>query len=107
MGSRRRRRRSHAEEEGLTAARAIALSALALAVLLTGYLLLFRGSGGQEYTLVFQNAGQLVKDDDVQVAGRRVGSVRSIELTGDNQAAVKVKVQEPYAPLHEGTRAVV
>jgi phospholipid/cholesterol/gamma-HCH transport system substrate-binding protein len=91
----------------LTAARAIALSALVLAVLLAGYLLLFRGSGGQEYTLVFQNAGQLVKDDDVQVAGRRVGSVRSIELTDDNHPAVKVKVEKPYAPLHEGTHAVI
>jgi phospholipid/cholesterol/gamma-HCH transport system substrate-binding protein len=91
----------------LSAARVIALSALVLAVLLAGYLLLFRGSGGTEYTLVFQTAGQLVKDDDVQVAGRRIGSVRSIELTDDNLAAVKVKVQEPYAPLHEGTQAVI
>jgi phospholipid/cholesterol/gamma-HCH transport system substrate-binding protein len=91
----------------LTAARGIALSALVLAVLLAGYLLLFRGGGGTEYTLLFQTAGQLVRDDDVQVAGRRVGSVRSIELTDDNVAAVKVRVEEPYAPLREGTRAVI
>jgi phospholipid/cholesterol/gamma-HCH transport system substrate-binding protein len=91
----------------LTAARGIALSALVLAVLLAGYLLLFRGGSGREYTLVFQNAGQLVRDDDVQVAGRRVGSVRAIELTDDNLAAVTVKVEEPYAPLREGTRAVI
>jgi ABC-type transporter Mla maintaining outer membrane lipid asymmetry ATPase subunit MlaF len=49
----------------LSAARGIALSALVLAVLLAGYLLLFRGGGGHEYTLVFQTAGQLVKDDDL------------------------------------------
>jgi phospholipid/cholesterol/gamma-HCH transport system substrate-binding protein len=91
----------------LSAARVVALSALVLAVLLAGYLLLFRGGSGQEYTLVFQTAGQLVKDDDVQVAGRRIGSVRSIELTDDNLAAVKVKVEEPYAPLHEGTTAII
>ena len=95
------------EEQGLSAARAIALSALVLAVLLAGYLLLFRGGSGKEYTLLFQTAGQLVKDDDVQVAGRRVGSVRSIELTNDNQAAVKIRVEEPYAPLHEGTHATI
>src|SRR5215210_2064588 len=89
----------HDEEQGLNAARAIALSALVLVVLLAGYLLLFRGSGGHEYTLLFQTAGQLVKDDDVQVGGRRIGSVRSIELTDDNLAAVHVKVEEPYAPL--------
>jgi phospholipid/cholesterol/gamma-HCH transport system substrate-binding protein len=91
----------------LSAARGIALSALILAILLAGYLLLFRGSGGHEYTLLFQTAGQLVKDDDVQIAGRRIGSVRSIELTDNNLAAVKVEVQEPYAPLREGTQAVV
>ncbi|HEX6387900.1 MAG TPA: MlaD family protein, partial [Solirubrobacteraceae bacterium] len=91
----------------MTAARGIALTALVLAVLLAGYLLLFRGSGGTEYTLLFQNAGQLVRGDDVQVAGRRVGSIRSIELTDDNLAAVKVRVEEPVAPLREGTSAVI
>jgi phospholipid/cholesterol/gamma-HCH transport system substrate-binding protein len=78
-----------------------------LAVALAVWLLLFKGSGGTEYTLIFQNAGQLVKDDDVQVGGRRVGSVRDIELTSDNRAAIKIKVQEPYAPLREGTTAII
>ena len=92
------------EDASLNAARPIALLALVLAVLLAGYLLLFRGSGGHEYTLaVRRTPGQLVKDDDVQVGGRRIGSVRAIELTDDNQAAVKVEVEEPYAPLREGT----
>ncbi|MEA2311233.1 MAG: phospholipid/cholesterol/gamma-HCH transport system substrate-binding protein, partial [Solirubrobacteraceae bacterium] len=88
-------------------ARGIALTALVLAVIVAGYLLIFRGSGGHEYALIFQNAGQLVKDDDVQVGGRRIGSVRSIELTDDNLAKVTVQVQAPYAPLHVGTRAVI
>jgi phospholipid/cholesterol/gamma-HCH transport system substrate-binding protein len=91
----------------VTVARVAAAAALALAVAFVVWLLLFRGDGGTEYTLLFQNAGQLVKDDDVQVGGRRVGSVREIELTDDNQAAIKVVVQEPYAPLREGTQAVI
>jgi phospholipid/cholesterol/gamma-HCH transport system substrate-binding protein len=91
----------------VTVARAAAVGALALAVALAVWLLLFKGDGGTEYTLLFQNAGQLVKDDDVQVGGRRVGSVRDIELTDDNKAAVKITVQEPYAPLREGTQAVI
>jgi phospholipid/cholesterol/gamma-HCH transport system substrate-binding protein len=91
----------------VTVARAAAASALALAVALAIWLLLFRSDGGTEYTLLFQTAGQLVKDDDVQVGGRRIGSVRDITLTDDNQAAVKISVQEPYAPLREGTEAVV
>jgi phospholipid/cholesterol/gamma-HCH transport system substrate-binding protein len=91
----------------VTVARAAAVLALALVVALAAWLLLLRGGGGTEYTLLFENAGQLVPDNDVQVGGRRVGSVSSIELTDDNQAAVKVKVQEPYAPLHEGTQATI
>jgi phospholipid/cholesterol/gamma-HCH transport system substrate-binding protein len=91
----------------VTVARAAAVTALALAVALAVWLLLFKGAGGTEYTLVFQNAGQLVKDDDVQVGGRRVGSVRDIQLTGDNRAAVKIAVEEPYAPLREGTTAII
>jgi phospholipid/cholesterol/gamma-HCH transport system substrate-binding protein len=91
----------------VTVARAAGFGALLLVVVLAAYLLVFRGDGGHEYTLLFQNAGQLVKDDDVQVGGRRVGSVRKIELTRDNQAAIHVTVQEPYAPLREGTKAVI
>jgi phospholipid/cholesterol/gamma-HCH transport system substrate-binding protein len=91
----------------LTVARGIAVAALVLVLVLAGYLLLFRGGSGHEYTFVFQNAGQLVKDDDVQVGGRRIGSVRAITLTPNNQAAIRVKVQEPYAPLHAGTKAVI
>jgi phospholipid/cholesterol/gamma-HCH transport system substrate-binding protein len=91
----------------VTVARAAAVLALALVVALAAWLLLLRGAGGTEYTLLFENAGQLVPDNDVQVGGRRVGSISSIELTENNQAAVKVKVQEPYAPLREGTQATI
>jgi phospholipid/cholesterol/gamma-HCH transport system substrate-binding protein len=63
--------------------RAAAIGAVLLAAVLLAVVLL---GGGQthQYSLVFQTAGQLVKDDDVQVGGRRVGSIKSIELTQDN-----------------------
>jgi phospholipid/cholesterol/gamma-HCH transport system substrate-binding protein len=91
----------------VTIARGAAVLALALAILLAAWLLVLRGAGGTEYTLIFENAGQLVPDNDVQVGGRRIGAVKSIELTSDNQAAIKISVQEPYAPLREGTRATI
>ncbi len=69
--------------------------------------LLLRGDGGTTYKLRFENAGQLVRDDDVQIGGRRVGSVRKIELTDDNQAEITITVQDGYAPLHEGTTALI
>jgi phospholipid/cholesterol/gamma-HCH transport system substrate-binding protein len=69
--------------------------------------LLLRGGATHQYDLLFQNAGQLVKDDDVQVGGRRIGSIRKITLTDDNRARVRVEIQEPYAPLREGSKAVI
>jgi phospholipid/cholesterol/gamma-HCH transport system substrate-binding protein len=90
----------------LTVARGAVLAAVLLIAALAGYLLVL-GGGGREYTLIFENAGQLVKGDNVQVGGRAVGSVKAIKLTANNQAAITVKVSEPYAPLHEGTQAVI
>jgi phospholipid/cholesterol/gamma-HCH transport system substrate-binding protein len=89
----------------LNVARAAVLAVLLVAVVVAGALLL-RGTA-TSYVVVFQNAGQLVPGDDVQIGGRRVGSVYGIELTSDNQARVKVSVEAPYAPLHDGTRAVI
>jgi phospholipid/cholesterol/gamma-HCH transport system substrate-binding protein len=87
-------------------ARFAALGAIALAIVVLAVVLIGR-SGGHTYSMVFQSAGQLVKDDDVQVGGRRVGSIKDIQLTADNQAQIKIEVQEPYAPLHEGTQGVI
>lgn len=90
----------------MTVARGVALAALGLVVILVAWLLL-RGDGGHEYQLIFQNAGQLVRDDNVEVGGRRIGSVRKIELTNNNLARVTIRVEEPYAPLHTGTKATI
>ncbi|UGS37999.1 MlaD family protein [Capillimicrobium parvum] len=90
----------------MTLSRGIALLALAAAIAVVAFLLL-RGGGRHEYSVVFTNAGQLVKDDDVQVGGRRIGSVRDITLTKDNQAKVKIAVDNAYAPLREGTTALI
>src|SRR3954451_14083278 len=93
-------------EGPLTIARGVAIAALALAIVLVA-LLLVRGANTHEYDLLFQNAGQLVKGDDVQVGGRRIGSVNAITLTNHNLARIKVAINDPYAPLHQGTTAIV
>jgi phospholipid/cholesterol/gamma-HCH transport system substrate-binding protein len=90
----------------VNAARGAALAALLIAVVVVGVLLL-RGNGETEYKLRFANAGQLVKGDDVQVGGRRIGGVKSIKLTDDNQAEMTVTVGKDFAPLHEGTMATI
>src|SRR4051812_34873511 len=65
---------------------AIALAAVVLAIVLVG------GGDTHSYSMEFENAGQLVKDDDVQVGGRRIGSVRSIKLTKNNLARIEIEV---------------
>ena len=90
----------------MTAARGVALGALAVAVIVVAVVLLGGGTT-HTYKLRFENAGQLVKDDDVQIGGRRVGSIRKIELTDGNQAQVTIEVDTPYAPLHLGTTATI
>lgn len=90
----------------MTIARGAVLGALLAVVAVIAILVLSNGSG-ETYRLIFQNAGQLVRGNDVQIGGRRVGSVEDILLTDDNQAEVQISVQEPYAPLHEGTTATI
>src|SRR6201990_1135894 len=90
----------------MTAARGVALLAL-VAVIAVVAVVLLRGGDSTTYRLRFHDAGQLVKDDDVQVGGRRVGSVRAIRLTDDNQAEVEIAVGDDFAPLHKGTTATI
>jgi phospholipid/cholesterol/gamma-HCH transport system substrate-binding protein len=90
----------------MTAARGAALLAL-VAVIAVVAVVLLRDGASTTYRLRFQNAGQLVKDDDVQVGGRRIGSVRDITLTDDNQAEIEIAVDRDFAPLHEGTTATI
>src|SRR5881409_1651880 len=89
----------------MNAARGLSIGALAAAVIVA--VVLLTGGSHHEYKLLFQNAGQLVKDNDVQIGGRRVGRVAEIKLRSDNLAEVRIQVDEPYAPLHAGTTAVI
>ena len=75
-------------------------------VVVVGFLMF---SGGSSYTVsaTFNNAGQLVKGNYVEVAGRPVGKVKSIELDDNAQARVKIQVGSGFDPLHQGTTAVI
>jgi phospholipid/cholesterol/gamma-HCH transport system substrate-binding protein len=80
---------------------ALAVAAVAVA------LLLFRGGSTYEVTAEFQNASQLVKGSEVVVAGVSSGSVKDIALGDHGQALVTFTVDDPYAPLREGTHATI
>ena len=89
----------------MKATRTLVVSALVIVALVAAWLVTRNST--QEYTFVFQNAGQLVEGNQVRVAGRSIGKIKSIGLTDDNRAAIKVDVEEPYAPLHAGTTATI
>jgi phospholipid/cholesterol/gamma-HCH transport system substrate-binding protein len=95
--------KSSAPSRGVTPARIAVIAALAVAVIVLA-VVFFGGNGGHKYTFVFQNAAQLVPDNQVLVGGAPVGSVESIELSDDNLAEVHVEVEQE---LHEGTTAAV
>lgn len=91
---------------GTGVGRILAVGALAVVVLVV-LVLVFAGGGGASYQLIFAEADQLVKGDQVQVGGVPVGSVTNIVLTHDFKAEVTIHVNSSLTPLHEGTTAQV
>ncbi len=92
-----------AQSRGVTPARIAAIAVLTVAVIALGVVIL-GGNGEHRYRLLFQNASQLVPDNQVLIGGQPVGSVESIDLTDDNLAEVEVSVEQE---LHEGTTATI
>ncbi|WP_372789280.1 MlaD family protein [Paraconexibacter sp.] len=90
----------------MTAGR-VAVGSGLLVVLAVVAVMLLGGDDVTTYKLRFQNAGQLVNDDDVQIGGRRIGAIRDIQLTDDNQADITIEVEKGFAPLHAGTTGII
>jgi phospholipid/cholesterol/gamma-HCH transport system substrate-binding protein len=82
------------------------VGALVVVVLIVVYLLSASG-GGTEYKLLFSEANQLVRGDQVQVGGVAVGSIKNIVLTNEFKALITIEVNSSLTPLHEGTTAQV
>jgi phospholipid/cholesterol/gamma-HCH transport system substrate-binding protein len=83
----------------LLAGGAILLAAIVVLVLVF--------SSGSSYTtrLVFSDASGLVNGDQVFIGPSSVGTVKSIALTRDGQAAVTISLDSDAAPLYTGTVA--
>ena len=67
---------------------------------------MFAGASAYTVTATFDNGGQLVKGNEVQVAGRPVGTVSKIELDDSGEALVTMKLDDIGA-LHQGTTATI
>ena len=84
-------------------ARALTVGAL-LAALALAAVTLFGSGDAKNYRLLFENGGQLVKGNEVLVAGQPIGTVEEINLTDEGQAEVVISTEET---LHEGTTAMI
>lgn len=93
-------------DRGVGPARFIALAALIGAAVLV-VLLMFGGDSGYRVTAVFDNAGQLVKGNQVKVGGRPIGTIEKIGLDSRSQAVVELKIDDELTPLHRGTTATI
>src|SRR4051794_23186057 len=91
---------------GKAATRLLAVGAIVAAIVVAAVLL----TGGCKYAphARFQDAGQLVRGDLVEGAGRSVGHVTHLALSPDGQADVELTIEDDdVAPLHRGTIASI
>jgi phospholipid/cholesterol/gamma-HCH transport system substrate-binding protein len=86
-------------------ARVVAAVAVLAAIAVLA-VLLFSGDSKYEVKAVFQNAGQLVKGNQVLVSGQPVGTIKDIALTESGQAEIVMELDK-FTPLHKGTSAVI
>jgi phospholipid/cholesterol/gamma-HCH transport system substrate-binding protein len=98
--------RQGAEEETNLVPRILAGVAAAL-VALAAALVLLTGADAYRVKARFITASQLVKGNLVQVSGVKAGTVEDIRLTPNGQAEVTMAIDPDYAPLRQGTQAVV
>ena len=86
------------------AGRIAAIGAVVIAVVLVGYMMLGRG-----YSVVaeFENAGQLVKGNPVQIGGNPIGKITDIELAPNSRVYVGMKLKGPQTPLKVGPKAQI
>src|SRR5439155_20210098 len=103
------RPRLPAQDAGAVILKLIAIAGLMLTGI-TGWSLY---DAGQPYTVraYFLSAENLTSSNDVVIGGLDVGSVKSVQLNPDEgsiaQVIVTLQVDGRFAPLHQGTRALI
>ena len=86
--------------------RIAAVAVLAIAAIVAA-IVLFAGAEPYRVTARMVSASQLVKGNEVTVAGKKVGTVEDIRVADDSMAEVDLAIEPDYAPLRKGTRAIV
>ncbi|HWE08122.1 MAG TPA: MlaD family protein [Solirubrobacteraceae bacterium] len=87
--------------------RIAAVAAVVVAVVAVAVILLSNGSTYQ-VRAIFQNAGQIVSGDQVEVAGNPIGTVANLALTRNGEAELTLNITDKsYDPLRRGTQATI
>jgi phospholipid/cholesterol/gamma-HCH transport system substrate-binding protein len=87
--------------------RVAAVAALVMALIAVSVIVL-SNSTTYQVRAIFQNAGQIVTGDLVEVAGNQVGTVSNIALTPNGQAQLTLQITNgAFEPLRQGTTATV
>ena len=83
------------------------MAALAVAVIAL-LLVLLRGGGAYTIHAQFEDAGQLVNGDLVELGGRSVGKVSRLAVTPDGLADATLRIDDgSVTPLRMGTTATI
>jgi virulence factor Mce-like protein len=88
---------------------ALAVAALAL-VALVFVAAAADDSDGGDYRIraIFDNVASAVEGEDVKIAGARVGTIESLDVTDRNKAAVVLKIEEAgFTPFHADARCTI
>src|SRR5688572_10888700 len=61
-----------------------------------------------EVRAIFDNVSGAVEGEDVKVAGARVGSIKSLDVTPEKKAAVVLEIEETgFAPFRENAKCTI
>ena len=74
--------------------RLLTVAAIALAIVVVGFLLLRGGDGSYRVVMTLDNANQLVEGNQVKVGGVPVGSVAKIGLADDGRARIELSIKD-------------
>ena len=90
---------------GLT--RAAAVAAVVVASVFVAFLLFDGAAPGYTVKARFISGSQLVKGNHVDIGGVKGGLVKELRITPDGEAEITLEIDDRYAPLRHGTRAVI
>ncbi len=86
----------------------VAAVAALVVVLIAVSVIVLSSASTYQVRAIFQNAGQIVTGDLVEVAGNQIGTVSNIALTPNGQAQLTLQVTNgAFTPLRQGTTATV